>query len=81
MRATMPITNWNMLALLLGMNKADFDRIQQDHSTAELQHQAIVQAWLDSGKASWHCLHKALMDPLVNKGALASVIVAQYPKK
>ena len=68
-----------MLALLLGLSSPDLQRIQLDHPTSvQLQHQAIIRQWLDSGKATWSALINALKDPLVNKGAIADKITKQH---
>ena len=80
MRLTQDITDWSVLALLLGLSAADLQRIQLNHPTAvQLQHQAIIRRWLDSGEATWSGLIKALRDPLVNKGAVADKIMKQHP--
>ena len=79
MRLTQDITNWSLLALLLGVSSADLERVQLNYSTVQLQHQAIIKLWLDSGEAKWSALINALRDPLVNKGAIADKLMEQHP--
>ena len=81
LRSTIDITNWSVLALLLGITAADYERITSDNSTAMEQHQAIVRKWLESGKASWAALVTALNDPLVNKGFVANEIARKHLKR
>ena len=78
--ATDSITDWNYLALLLGISEADLQRIQNDHKESSHQQKAIVTKWLDSGNASWATLVSALRNKLVGKGALANTIAEKHPK-
>ena len=80
MRLTQGITDWSLLALLLGLSSADLQHVRSNNPTAvQLQHQAIIRLWLDSGEATWSALIIALRDPLVNKGAIADKIMKQHP--
>ena len=79
LRLTQDITDWSVLALLLGLSPADFEHVQLNNSTVQLQRQTIIKQWLDSGEATWSRLINALRDPLVNKGAVADKIMKQHP--
>ena len=78
--ATVDITDWGYLALLLGISETDLQHIKTDHKDSlRKQHKAIVTKWLDSGNASWATLVSALRNKLVGKGALADTIANQHP--
>ena len=78
--ATVDITDWYYLALLLGISETDLQHIKTDHKDSlRKQHKAIVTKWLDSGNASWATLVSALRNKLVGKGALADTIAKQHP--
>ena len=79
MRSTNSITNWSKLALLLGITTADYERITKANNPTDV-HQAVVNKWLESGKASWAVLVSALRDTLVNQGFLADEIAREHPK-
>ena len=80
MDATKDITNWNALALLLGLSPADFDRIVADEHKSSGQQMGIIRKWIDSGTASWTVLVTALKNDLVGKQAVANIIAKKYPK-
>ena len=80
MDATVDITNWSTLALLLGLSLADFDRIVANEHEASGQQMGIIRKWIDSGTASWAVLVTALKNVLVGKQAVANAIAKKYPK-
>ena len=80
MNATREITDWSILAHLLGLSPADFDRIVKGEHKALGQQKAIIRKWLDSDTASWAVLVTALKDDLVGKQAVANTIAKKYPK-
>ncbi len=81
-RATASITDWSLLALLLGISEPDYTRIKSDNPlNASDQHKAIITKWLASGNASWAALVNALRDELVNQQGLANKIAMDHPYK
>ncbi len=78
-RATATITDWSYLALLLGIDEADYDRIMTDIALSSHQRKAIITKWLANGEASWAVLVSALRDELVNKQGLANWIASEHP--
>ena len=77
-RATISITDWSFLALLLGLSEADYRCIVSDNGTINLQRKAIIIKWLQTGEASWAALVSALRDELVNEQTLANKIAHQH---
>ena len=80
MRATMAITDWSILALLLKLSPAEFKNIESATRDKQEQQKNIIIKWLDSGTASWSDLVNALNDKLVKQGAIANEIAKKYPK-
>ena len=79
-KATVDIHDWSILALLIGVNESDYQRIKLSKSTPAEQQKAIIQKWLDCGKASWAILVSALRDELVGKAAIGDQIAKDHPK-
>ena len=77
-KATFDITDWEYIALLLGISEADLKCIKINHGKS--QHKSIIKKWLDSGNASWAALVSALRHELVGKGAVANAIAKKHPK-
>ena len=80
MRATRHITDWSILALLLGLPEAELRRIEADAHDGQRRQKMIIEKWLDSGTASWAILVSALNDELVGMRAIANEIANKYPK-
>ena len=80
MSATMAITDWSILALLLELSEADLDNIESATRDKRKQQKSIIIKWLDSGTASWAVLVNALNHELVKQGAIANEIAKKYPK-
>ena len=79
--ATSDITNWNILALLIGIPKNRFDHMKKDaRNESELQ-QAVINEWLDNCKPSWAILVAGLRHKLVGKRNIGNEIAAKYPSK
>ena len=79
-RATISITDWRYLALILGLSDADYERIVADNPlNISAQQQAIIKKWLRNGNASWAGLVNALRDELVNEQTLANKIAKEHP--
>ena len=70
MSATMAITDWSILALLLELSEADLDNIESATRDKRKQQKSIIIKWLDSGTASWAVLVNALNHELVKQGAI-----------
>ena len=80
MTATMAITDWGTLTLLLRLSPAEFENITSATSNKQEQQKNIIIKWLDSGTASWAVLVNALNHELVKHGAIANEIAKKYPK-
>ena len=80
MRATSSITDWSVLSLLLGIESAEYDRLEKNaRALSRNLHKDIIQCWLDSGTASWSSLVKCLCDGMVKKVELAQTISKDHP--
>ncbi len=76
MRATREITDWSALALCLGIEEADFEKIQLKPNVN--LHKEVIKRWFDAGNASWSELVRHLCDDLVNKQGLAQIIAQDH---
>ena len=78
--ATYTINDWYILGLQLNLLPQTLDKIklncQQDVVAC---HRKMLQAWLNTGSASWLVLSNALMSPLVHKKGLADEIAKNHP--
>ncbi len=73
------ITDWSILAILLGISEADKTRIMKNNpGDAKGQHKAFVKAWLENGEASWAILASALRHQLVKQVACANEIAKNH---
>ncbi len=80
LKETCTITDWSILAILLGISEADKTRIMKDNpGDAKGQHKAFVKAWLENGKTSWAILAGALRHTLLKQGACANAITNNHP--
>ena len=81
MKATHKVVDWTILAPLLDVPEETVERIKIDIQGSLNQQKAIIQAWLDSGTASWAILVSALRNELVGKKAVADEIAKQHQIK
>ena len=81
MRATHEVADWTILAPLLDIPNETVEHIKIDTQGSLNQKKAIIQAWLNSGTASWAILVSALRDELAGKVAVADKIAKQHPIK
>ena len=79
-RATLEVSDWSQLALLIGVSQAEYDRIVANNRNDVMRQQKqIVISWLNAGKASWAILVAALRDKLVRMAAIANKIAQDHP--
>ena len=79
--AIISIVNWYYLGLELGLEKYQLDIIDKDNrGIVEDCKMEMISKWLDTNKASWQCLVKALSSPLLKETSLAIDIAKQHPK-
>ena len=79
-RATLGVTDWSQLALLIGVSQAEYSRIVANNPNDVMKQQKqIVISWLNAGKASWAILVAALRDPLIGMDAIANKIAQDHP--
>ena len=81
LRAIISAVDWHSLGLELGLEKYQLDIIDHDNrGKVEDCKKTMISLWLDTDKASWQCLVRALVSPLVGKTDLAVEIAKQHPK-
>ena len=80
LQATKHVTEWNVLAYLLKLSKADVESIMSTAHGPSQPQKSIISKWLESGTASWAALATALKHDLVGQGATANNIAKNYPK-
>ena len=81
MTATKEITDWSVLALYLGISKADYEKMKQNSNAQGCNlHQDVISKWFDNGRASWAVLVKCLREELVGKTGLAHRIAWDHRK-
>ena len=81
LRATKDVQDWSLLALLIGVNGGDYNSIMKETHDVAGQRRAIIQKWLETGKASWATLVSGLEDELVGLGAVGNKIAKDHPSK
>ena len=82
LRAIISVVDWHSLGLELGLEKYQLDIIDHDNrGKVEDCKKTMISLWLDTDKASWQCLVRALVSPLVGKTDLAGEIAKQHPKR
>ena len=82
LKAIISVVDWHSLGLELGLEKYQLDIIDHDNrGKVEDCKKAMISLWLDTDKASWQCLVRALVSPLVGKTDLAVEIAKQHPKR
>ena len=81
LKAIISVVDWHSLGLELGLEKYQLDIIDHDNrGKVEDCKKAMISLWLDTDKASWQCLVRALVSPLVGKTDLAVEIAKQQSK-
>ncbi len=65
----------------MGIPVWEYRNIIKDNPLASAQTNAIVNAWIQRGEASWATLVRALRDPLVEQLDIANKIAEQHPSK
>ena len=78
--ATHHITEWSILALLLGLSPADVNHIQSTTEDSKRMKMSIISKWIESGTASWAVLVTALNHSMIGQGAVAVDIAKKHPK-
>ena len=78
--ATHHITDWSILALLLGLSPADVNYIESTAEDTKKMKMSIISKWIESGTASWAVLVTALNHSLIGQGAVAVDIAKKHPK-
>ncbi len=79
LEAIITVDDWHSLGLALDLEKYRLDVIYIDHSRNVRDCQkAMISLWLDTGKASWRALVRALASPLVNRRDLAMKIADEH---
>ena len=68
LRATIGVNDWYTLGLELGLPVYQLDKIRRDGYDETDRKQKMIIKWLDTGRASWSSLVKALKSPLIDKG-------------
>ena len=82
LEAISSVQEWQSLGLKLGLKKHQLDAIAIDkRGIVNECKMEMVSKWLNSNKASWQCLVKALRSPLLEKTSLAINIAKQHPLK
>ena len=74
MSATIAVTKWYFLGLVLKVSYDKLDRIKRKEHNEEDCKCEMLKCWLDTGQASWLSLVNALRSPLVNMDGLANEI-------
>ena len=79
LEAISTVDDWHFLGLALDLEKYQLDVIYIDHrgNVSDCK-RAMVSLWLDTGKASWRALVRAIASPLVEKKDLARKIAADH---
>ena len=78
--ATHHITDWSILALLLGLSPADVNHIQSTTEDTKRMKLSIIRKWIESSTASWAALVTASSHSLIGQGAVAVDIAKKHPK-
>ena len=81
MEATIRVSNWSPLGLVLGVPQHEIAKIEEQYRNVKNQQQHILSYWIDKGDASWAVLVQALCSPLVNKVGLSREIAENHPCK
>ena len=81
MRATIGVNDWYTLGLELGLPVYQLDKIRRDGYDETDRKQKMIIKWLDTGRASWSSLVKALKSPLIDKEGVAEQIIKDHPRK
>ena len=82
LKATTDVQDWSCLALLIGVDESDYNRIMsENNNNVTGQRKAIIKKWLDTGKASWAILVSGLKDELVGLAAIGNEIAEKHPSK
>ena len=79
LKAIISVVDWHSLGLELCLEKYQLDII--DHDNRGDCKKTMISLWLDTDKASWQCLVRALVSPLVGKTDLAVEIAKQHNKR
>ncbi len=72
------VTEWEILGITLGINKAVLERIKEDESKAIHRQKAMFVEWINTGEASWRNLVKALLCPPLKANDVAKVIADNH---
>ncbi len=72
------VTDWEILGIALGINKAVLERIKEDESKALYRQKAMFEEWINTGEACWRNLVKALLYPPLKANDIAKVIADNH---
>lgn len=74
-----PIEKWKVLGLVLRLELDKINQIQAESGTDYTSFKVnFIQAWLNTGKATWNGLAAALEHKLVGLNAIANTITTKY---
>ena len=72
------VTDWEILGIALGINKAVLERIKEDESKALRRQMAMFEEWINTGEASWRNLVRALLYPPLKAEDVARVVADNH---
>ena len=79
LEAVHDVVNWQYLGLKLGLEKPQLDIMDRNYrGIVEACRMEMIFRWLNTGKASWRALVRALASPLVDERGLAMKIAAEH---